>query len=374
MPFWIGLILIVQCGLLGVVGWYVYRTQCSLATAAPPADSNEGRTVRVHKLLDDAGAALADHAELLKAFEESLGGAVKVADPDSLSQQCQQVRRANRQVDETVDATLDGLAQACGDLLSSERNNLKGYQRRTGQLDTMLEEVDREAKLAGLAGKLLDMVHELRDENKAIRTDLVAAKDATIELMIRAYAAEHSARVDPLTQLPNRRAFDEFHAQCEAGQARKGEPFSLVMFDIDHFKNVNDQFGHAAGDAVLSMIGRIFKNNRRTGDHISRMGGEEFAMLLPGCEAESARMVAERYRQKIEAASLRYREDELSVTVSCGVAEAVVGQSRRCLLERADAALYAAKSAGRNTTCVDPVEVDADGPSPVVTSGSTSNG
>jgi len=361
MPLWIGAILIGQCILLSVVGWYVYQAQRSPAAGDQRPMDHGGKVARVHALFDNAGAALADHAELLDAFQHALGGGEPNSGEhsnDALHEQCDEMRCANRRVDQSVDETLCGLSEAGGDVFDSKCARLAGYQRQTSRFDAMLGEIDRESMLAGLAGRLLDMVHELRDENKSIRKELVEAKDTTIDLLNRAHFAERTARVDPLTQLPNRRAFDEFHAQCEAALARKGELFCLVILDIDHFKGVNDKFGHAAGDAVLSMIGRVLKNNRRTGDHVSRLGGEEFAMLLPGCEQESGRMVAERYRQKIESASLRYRDHELSVTVSCGVAEAAIGQSRRRLLERADSALYAAKTSGRNCTYVDPWPVD----------------
>jgi diguanylate cyclase len=305
-------------------------------------------------LLADAGKVLTQHADELDVFEKSLDRLTRIANglSPALSQHLKQMRHANRDVEKAIQGTIEELIATCGDLFTKEQSHLAAYQEKTEAFDGTLEDLDRDALLAAIASKLLNMVHDLRDENRVIRDEVRAAQDRTIELMARAYAAEQIARLDTLTQLPNRRAFDEAHAECHNALKHSGQPYCLVLIDVDHFKSVNDAFGHAAGDAVLSMIGRVLRESRRTSDHVCRLGGEEFGLLLPRCEEESARSVGERYRRKIASATLRYRNHELSVTASCGIAQAILGETRSRLLERADAALYAAKMRGRDQICV----------------------
>ncbi|MHC4401101.1 MAG: sensor domain-containing diguanylate cyclase [Planctomycetota bacterium] len=370
MSLGLALVLGTQFVLLVVIVWFAYRSSqpvirgnhCPSNTGT--AGAAEG--AKLQELLTAASKVLTEHADELEVFEHSLDAhaAEQRDDASSLARHVEQIRRANKNVEQTIDSTIAGLINACADLLSSEQSNLEAYQKKTSALDTTLAGLNQETLLAGIASKLLDMVHELRDENKAIRDDVAAAKDKTIEFMTRAHAAEQDARVDPLTQLPNRRAFDEAHAACDDALKRHGQPYCLILIDIDHFKLVNDRHGHSAGDAILSMIGRVLRESRRTSDQVCRLGGEEFALLLPQCEEEPARLVAERFRRKIEAAVLGYRNQQLSVTVSCGVAQVVSGESRSRLLQRADSAMYAAKLRGRNQTCL-AREVESQETSPI---------
>ena len=349
----------VECLMLAALGWVVWRLARPTIRKTCPLHQ-ESRTeavdgLDIQGLLTAASTVLAQHSDELGLFEQSLDAQATSEnheDASPLVKQVERVRRANQHVEQTVHRTIEGLIAACGGLLSAEQSSLEAYQKKTGALDRTLGGLDRDPVRRGLASNLLDMVPELREENRSVRNEVAAAKDKTIELMSRAYAAEQDARVDSLTELPNRRAFDEAHAICNDLLERHGDPYCLVLLDIDHFKLVNDRYGHAAGDGILAMIGRILRSNRRSNDHICRVGGEEFGLLLPRCDGASARLVAERFRQKIEAAKLRYRNQDLSVTVSCGVAQAVLGETRSCLLRRADSALYAAKRRGKNQTCL----------------------
>lgn len=156
------------------------------------------------------------------------------------------------------------------------------------------------------------------------------------------------AVTDPLTGLHNRRFFDIHLARA----ASAAESFAVALFDIDHFKRVNDGFGHDAGDAVLREFARRLKAAVRASDLACRFGGEEFAVLMPGADADTAAAVAERIRQAVCDAPFRVPGEQLTVTVSAGVAVAAGAAStpepREALLKRADAALYEAKRAGRN--------------------------
>jgi diguanylate cyclase (GGDEF)-like protein len=166
--------------------------------------------------------------------------------------------------------------------------------------------------------------------------------EARIEAVMR--RAELGRR-DALTGLPNRRTFDEhLDSMFALGRATE-EPFTLVLFDIDHFKQVNDTQGHPAGDLVLQDVARIANRQLRAGEQIFRIGGEEFAIVIPGDRAVGL-IVAERVRSAIQSEP---REPRLP-TLSAGVAAFPQdGRMREDLFRRADFALYAAKQGGRNT-------------------------
>jgi two-component system cell cycle response regulator len=129
-----------------------------------------------------------------------------------------------------------------------------------------------------------------------------------------------------------------------------GMPFTLMILDIDHFKRVNDQHGHDAGDDVLRVVAQRLRGALREDDLICRLGGEEFAIVMPGADVDSARVIAERARQAIssEPVALSPAGLSLSLTVSAGLAAASAGLGARDLYRLADAALYRSKAAGRN--------------------------
>lgn len=161
--------------------------------------------------------------------------------------------------------------------------------------------------------------------------------------------ARRNARTDPLTGLANRRGFDERYDVVIQETDRYGGSAALILVDIDHFKRVNDTYGHEAGDQVLIAVSGALADGRRTVDTTARLGGEELAVLLPQTDLAGAREVAERMRKRIEALSVRSSSGEIRVTASFGVAEYTTraGQAES-VVERADQALYAAKRNGRN--------------------------
>lgn len=161
---------------------------------------------------------------------------------------------------------------------------------------------------------------------------------------------EGLAMTDVLTNLPNKRCLENFLIRTMARAEREDTVVSLVMIDVDHFKKFNDNYGHAAGDLVLSAVGRSLLDNVRAGDMAARYGGEEFVVILPNTEEKGAQMVAERMRQAISEMVIPDQQGILSVTVSVGVATmyGVLATSRSALFEAADSAMYQSKEAGRN--------------------------
>ena len=160
-------------------------------------------------------------------------------------------------------------------------------------------------------------------------------------------AHKTAASVDPLTGLFNRRGFAEACARVIDREAKAGRPVTVLIFDIDHFKGINDRFGHPAGDEILKLFSAIVVNNLRISDLSGRIGGEEFAALLP-CALEEGVLVAERVREAFAASDIVVEEGKVDTTVSIGVAGGPAGTELEVLLAAADTALYQAKRGGRN--------------------------
>jgi diguanylate cyclase (GGDEF)-like protein len=164
------------------------------------------------------------------------------------------------------------------------------------------------------------------------------------------------ANRDGLTRVYNRRSFDERLVEEFKRHQRLNNELSLLMIDLDHFKAVNDTYGHMAGDMVLEQVARIFETTFRATDFIARYGGEEFVILLPHTNEEQARMLAERVRVNIEESTMTYQGVSFNITASIGVSSIRPG----CLdkdtevVRKADEALYKAKMNGRNRVVIFP--------------------
>ena len=167
------------------------------------------------------------------------------------------------------------------------------------------------------------------------------------------------AHSDPLTGCLNRRSFMDASARDFARSRRTGSPLSVIFFDIDHFKGINDSHGHAAGDAVIQSLTECVKTAIRTTDMLGRLGGEEFVVLLPDTDCYSARMVAEKLRASLQSTTVVHENAVLHFTASFGVAQiADADADPLVLIERADSLMYEAKRAGRN--CVKSQTDDRD--------------
>lgn len=215
--------------------------------------------------------------------------------------------------------------------------------------------VKRAMTLAGLQEiqrLLLEEIEGMQTTSESYRAQLDSACRTIQEQQERIRQSEAAAKVDFLTRLANRRAFEERLSEELERVRRYGGTFSLILLDIDEFKKVNDEFGHPAGDRVLKFIAAVLTEKVRATDFVSRYGGEEFAVLLPETSADRARVVAEKIRKTLQNSSLMHGKTKIKVTVSAGVGGVKPdGESLADLVARVDAALYQAKKKGRN--CVE---------------------
>ncbi|RDV00010.1 GGDEF domain-containing protein [Trinickia dinghuensis] len=191
-----------------------------------------------------------------------------------------------------------------------------------------------------ISTSLVTNLFALRSQKKSFR----------LERQLRAFAD-----IDELTQLPRRRRVFELGRRILLRAERVGQPFSVLYIDADHFKAVNDRFGHEAGDRALQLIAQHIQHSMRPSDVAGRFGGEEFVVLLPGTDEQDAARVAERLRRRIED----WRQFEITLTISVGVAQHVRGEPIERVIRRADAALLDAKGSGRNRVVIAERPADA---------------
>ena len=166
--------------------------------------------------------------------------------------------------------------------------------------------------------------------------------------------SQHNAHIDSLTKLPNRRWLDYAFQRERQSSLDNQQPLCMIMLDVDHFKDYNDQHGHLAGDTVLQFISQHLHEQLRPHDSIARFGGEEFVILLPNLSLSEAAEVAERLRHCLASQSkIPDTDPQLpSVSISLGVAQLKPDDELTCLLHKADQALYQAKQQGRNQVCI----------------------
>jgi diguanylate cyclase len=198
---------------------------------------------------------------------------------------------------------------------------------------------------------LVTSTHEMRETNKALEDRLTLSKSEISNLQQSLEAIRAESLTDPLTGLGNRKYFDRSIELAVQNAFASGEPLSLLMFDIDHFKSFNDSYGHLTGDQVLRLVGMSLKQTIKGQDITARYGGEEFVVLLPNTALRQALTVADHIRRAIMSKELKKKSTgEIlgRVTISVGVSMLKPDDDTDSLIERADACLYAAKRNGRN--------------------------
>lgn len=267
--------------------------------------------------------------ERLEAFQSNLQAASEGhADNSSAA------RAMDTQIREQVDGLQSSVQQAADldDLKHVLENHLEGL---LGTMDQHQKQRDaREQEVAARLKSLSERVAHMEQEAMGFREHLEEQRQ--------------KALIDPLTGLPNRAAWSE-RLEHEIQQWQQhGNTLSLAMLDLDHFKRINDSYGHLAGDKVLKIIATVLRKRLRGSDFIARFGGEEFVLLLPATPPAVGAKLLETLRAAIEACPFHFKGERVTITISMGLASFRVGEHSDLVLKRADQALYRAKNAGRN--------------------------
>lgn len=220
----------------------------------------------------------------------------------------------------------------------------------SGAAQTLASAKSRD-QIKAVVEALLRSTSEMRETNKALEDRLTLSKNEISNLQQSLEAIRAESLTDPLTGLGNRKYFDRMIGMAVQSALASGEPLSLLLFDIDHFKSFNDSYGHLTGDQVLRLVGLSLKQTIKGQDITARYGGEEFAVVLPNTSLRQALTVADHIRRAVMAKELKKKSTgEIlgRVTISVGVSLLKEGDDTDALIERADACLYAAKRNGRN--------------------------
>ncbi|TKK35698.1 hypothetical protein PspCFBP13528_00150 [Pseudomonas sp. CFBP13528] len=247
-------------------------------------------------------------------------------------------RSAARELDTQIREQVDGLQSSV---------------QEAADLDSLKQVL--ESHLEGLLGTMDEhrQQRDQREQEVAARLQGLAERVANMEQEAQGYR-EHleiqrqKALIDPLTGLPNRAAWSERLDHEVNAWHQRGNSLSLAMLDLDHFKRINDGYGHLAGDKVLKIIANVLRKHLRPTDFIARFGGEEFVLLMPDSALADALAVGEVLRLAIEACPFHFKGEPVTITVSMGIAQFQPGERSDLALKRADEALYRAKAAGRN--------------------------
>ena len=239
------------------------------------------------------------------------------------------------------------------------------------QVGQMQERIEQETDLSDLKLFVLDEVNGLKSalnnfvDSERQRHEVVnqsahfamnrlnTLESEMAELRVNLTEQQALSQLDALTGVHNRLGYTEGISREYSRWQRYGGELSLAIFDLDLFKNINDQYGHATGDKVLTAVASLFRKLVRNGDLVCRIGGEEFVVIMPETTLEAAVVVAEKLREAVAASQFRLKDQPIPVTVSCGVAAFRQADVVDEVFERADQALYRAKALGRNRYCIE---------------------
>lgn len=258
--------------------------------------------------------------------------------------EAKQVHEAGDKIQETI-KNVTGIVSNVKTATSKYSDDLDSVAKQLGKGKNQPE---LEFALKNIMNSTADMV----SQNQMLEEQLSQSMQIMIEMKQDLDAVRKEAMTDALTNLANRKAFDE-EIMARAIQVNDGEgaPFSLILMDIDHFKQFNDKFGHQLGDQVLRLVSRTLTDGVKGRDTAARYGGEEFGIILPETNLSGAMRVAENLRMAVSSKEITNRatgERIAKITLSGGVAEYKPGEPLESIIERSDHALYSAKRNGRN--------------------------
>lgn len=247
--------------------------------------------------------------------------------------------------------------------MQDEVDGIKTITRRAASLTQLKDLVSTQVNRIQSTVDNLKETEERRQQEADRRHQRLTAQLRSVEeeaqqTMARVEEERIRSRIDPLTKLPNRTAYAERIDQELEKYRQYRRPLSLAVCDIDHFKQVNDTYGHLAGDKALRLIASVFMDSLRNNDFVARYGGEEFVIVMPSTPGEEAARVLDKLRAAISASPFNFKGTPVPMTVSLGVTEATLTQSAEDLFATADSLLYRAKKEGRNRLCADFSDAD----------------
>jgi len=222
------------------------------------------------------------------------------------------------------------------------KNELQDFNHNKHNFETIKERLIKIAKSLEVETDLLSV--KMTEDDKIVRI----LQDKNKKLQAALAIAKRESRKDFLTSLVSKRGLDDELNRVDKSYIRYEIEYSICFFDIDHFKMINDTYGHEAGDVILKKIGAIFSDLKRDVDIIGRYGGEEFLAILPNTPLSGALIFAQKVRKKVEEFDFLYKEKKISVTISVGVSHCSEHKDQKELIVNADSELYKAKQAGRN--------------------------
>lgn len=326
------------------------------------------RLLRVLRLLAECAGEMLVEDAWLKRQMESVGA--RLAQPptrellDDIEQFLRELRRRQFALRGGLTQARDaqrGLAHKLLGQLDAVTSEAGEFGRRIEQHAVRIREAAQQADAGGALEALLDDSRALRARAEAGRHEVVAARaivqaadDRVRELEQQLAAASEQVRNDFLTGALNRRGLGEAFERESARAQREGAQLCLSLIDVDNFKQLNDRYGHQAGDDALTHLTRVMKEALRPADIVARYGGEEFLVLLPGSTLAEAEAVIVRVQRELTRRLFLHANDRVLITFSAGVTQWQAGEAQSAAIARADAAQYQAKKAGKNKVIAAP--------------------
>jgi diguanylate cyclase len=277
-------------------------------------------------------------------------GTLSEADIDNIYETCISPSRFTDRIDHVGSQVIGEIEQVMA-TIGAAAGSASHYGENLANVTKMLGKTADGAGLRALVEGLVQTTKEMQETNKTLEARLAGSRTEISRLQEKLEAVRTESLTDPLTSLANRKYFDQAFPRAIVAARSKDEPVSLLLTDIDHFKQFNDSFGHLTGDHVLRLVAMSVKQNVKGQDIAARYGGEEFVIVLPDTVLKSAAIVAEHIRRAVMTKELMRRstgEHLGRITVSIGVAALQPDDTAQSLIERADMCLYAAKRGGRN--------------------------
>jgi diguanylate cyclase len=262
---------------------------------------------------------------------------------------------SDRSTSEDFPDQLRGVIDSAKDFLTTAISDNRTQMATLGEVSS---ECQAAADPRPIIEKLVKELSKATIRSSALEANFLKTTQDLDQIKDSLRQAEEHSNTDALTGLANRRSLEAFLRSAQIAAMEAGTPLSVLMIDIDHFKQFNDSYGHQVGDQVLRLVGRVLQESVRDCDLAARYGGEELIAVLPGTPLETCAETAERIRRRISEARLTRRttgEEVSSLTVSIGVAEFRMAESADGMIERCDRALYQAKRSGRNCVAREPL-------------------